>query len=163
MRPIDDQERQQLEELHTVLQRPCQCPGKPMGHEDVYRDENGVETEGMEYIPECSAKHFGCPHVLNDIIDMLDGNVRGALELLNMKDDIPAAVALAEETIVLDRDMRIARTGDGSDELIPDIREANINAKPIEDSFIKLMKTTADPLRLKLLRAVEKALETGHV
>ena len=165
---LNADDMQVLQTLKETLVLPCECPGEPLGHENVPRQKNGdPELPVLHFLPECKVQHFACPHFLRQEKEV-NKTVRKALEILGFGHKMTQLNNLGWKAIRMDSAVRKARTECLHEEelgfrKIPDRATATVNAADKVEEYIRLVNNELNPLRLLLLEATNKALETGEV
>ncbi|MBP7114144.1 MAG: hypothetical protein KBA40_01690 [Candidatus Peribacteraceae bacterium] len=175
------QNRADLEKLQAIFQRPLTCPGgKPMRHEEVRRDDNGLPIyygqNGVKYRfeDECPNKHARCPHhdeelwkrvrwALEDLLEdiLIDEELELWREGLTMLEKWQKG-EIGKRMVTLDDELRIARTGAEREELlcaegIPSITQAYEQAAPLEDEWRTLIEESEGGRR-KILAMLNAAV-----
>lgn len=179
MTKLTTEERGALETWLKVQKRPLRCKdGKPMGHEDLLRDESGQvifseETGRAEgYVGECELKHVGCPHLIedNEKLQSVLKRVRIVLRKLNERTvgrkvdriELIRAYPLHE----LDQRHRAARTG--NEQFVPlrtEIPTPEDVAKklvPLDKRWHRIMQKI-EPLRQIVIEGLERILAEAEV
>lgn len=161
-----------LEIAQEMCQRPLQCLGKPMGHEDIKRTADGlpiIDLDGRtKYFPECMSteQHLGCPHFLAREKGFLNRMIAVLTNDPSKKEYFGTELNQTKTAAsVLDVRMREARTGISTGDdfftesvVIPDANTAASNAAPIEREFQEFCQRDVEPLRARLLELIETAL-----
>lgn len=165
---FSESELADLRAVQEICKRPLQCPGRPMGHEDVPRSPDGLPIvtidETRPYNQECPImkRHLACPHRLHRLLCQVailleepNPNTTGHCLIEQLQ-------AAEQQSTNIDTRMRMARTNtEGPSQLknvhIPDLATAQQNAAPIEAEFEEFCRRL-EPTRARLLELIEEAL-----
>lgn len=161
-----------LRDAEEFLSRPLQCPGKPLGHEDVPRQKDGLpELPVLGFTPECdvSSKHLGCPHILGklgyagDIVRLVAPAIYNAQFEQEIKETLAWLRTPAQS---IDEAARYARLGTTASSIthvkpenIPSAMQAEENMRNVAANFAEFCRNQVEPFRKKLLGLVQEAIQ----